>query len=284
MFCHICGGGEFKVRSGRVRDMPDLKILECSHCGLTFLESFDHISDKHYEDSPIVGPIHDSIGGWLKETALDDARRFDEYKDVMAGRKILDFGCGAGGFISRCNDIASTADGVEPERQIGEYYKGTVAIWQSLNEVPAGKRYDFITAFHVLEHLHEPREVLRELGERLEGGGRIIIEVPSSNDALVTLYESEPFSRFTYWSQHLWLFNAHSLGLLAKQAGLRVVATRYYQRYPLSNHLYWLSTGTPGGHHKWAFLDSPELTQAYESALARLGKTDTIICYLEKDV
>ncbi len=78
-----------------------------------------------------------------------------------------------------------------------------------------------------------------------------------------------------------YLFNAETLRRLAEQAGLRIVSIQQYQRYPLSNHLYWLSQYKPGGHQKWAFLDSPELKSAYGNALAAIGKYDALIAHLE---
>jgi hypothetical protein len=51
-----------------------------------------------------------------------------------------------------------------------------------------------------------------------------------------------------HWSQHLFLFNTETLRLLADKAELRIVSIQQCQRYPRSNHLYWLSQGKPGGH------------------------------------
>ena len=123
--------------------------------------------------------------------------------------------------------------------------------------------------------------MLTSLAGSLKPNGRMIVEVPNANDVLLTMYDCDAFQRFTYWSQHLFLFNAATLEMLARQAGLRVVAVQHYQRYPLSNHLHWLSQGKPGGHQRWAFLDTPELAGAYANTLAALGKTDTLIAHLE---
>jgi 2-polyprenyl-3-methyl-5-hydroxy-6-metoxy-1,4-benzoquinol methylase len=60
-----------------------------------------------------------------------------------------------------------------------------------------------ITAFHVVEHLPDPRAILKALANMLAKNGRMVIEVPSSEDVLLTLYDSDAFQRFTYWSQHL---------------------------------------------------------------------------------
>ena len=144
-----------------------------------------------------------------------------------------------------------------------------------------GGGYDLITAFHVIEHLPDPLQVLKSLAEKLSLNGQIIIEVPNSEDALLTLYDCDAFQHFTYWSQHLFLFNSNNLNLLARKAGLKVKAIQHIQRYPLSNHLHWLSKGMPGGHKAWSFIDSPELNNAYVNALAAIGKTDTLVAFLE---
>ena len=111
----------------------------------------------------------------------------------------------------------------------------------------------------------------------------MVVKVPSSEDVLLTLYDSSAFQHFTYWSQHLFLFNAETLRRLAKQAGPCIVSIQQYQRYPLSNHLHWLSKGKPGGHQKWPFLDSSNLNEAYANSLASIGKCDTLIAWLEKE-
>ena len=124
--------------------------------------------------------------------------------------------------------------------------------------------------------------MLRELAARLKDLGRLVIEVPNSEDALITLFDNDAFQCFTYWSQHLFLFNTETMRRLATQAGLKVVSIQQFQRYPLSNHLHWLSRNQPGGHQHWSFLDSPELKNAYANTLATIGKCDTLIVHLEK--
>lgn len=169
--------------------------------------------------------------------------------------------------------------GVELERRVREYWSKTIPIYENLKDV--GKDYDLITAFHVIEHLPDPRAMLINMSKHLKESGRLVVEVPSSEDALLTFYENDAFQRFTYWSQHLFLFNVATLHRLATQAGLRVVSIQQYQRYPLSNHLHWLSRNLPSGHKHWSFLDTPGLTTAYAASLASIGKCDTIIAYLE---
>jgi 2-polyprenyl-3-methyl-5-hydroxy-6-metoxy-1,4-benzoquinol methylase len=279
MTCYLCGGDTFAARPGVVRDDPSLKILECTTCGLVTLSSLEHIRAGHYENSGMHGAEQPSMETWLRDCAADDARRFEMLRAQLVNKRVLDFGCGAGGFVVRAGELAASIAGVEPEKRVGEYWGDRITIHPDM--AAAGGSYDLITAFHVVEHLSDPRAVLSMLAKHLRPGGRIVIEVPSASDALLTLYESEAFQRFTYWSQHLFLFNAETLRRVAVQAGFRVTAVEQVQRYPLSNHLFWLSKGKPGGHHRWEFLNSPALDSAYAAALGAVGKCDTIVAYFE---
>lgn len=221
-----------------------------------------------------------SIEAWLRATEADDNRRFEMLQGQMIEKRILDFGCGAGGFLRKSLTVAATTTGIEPEIRVRDHWQEAISLYADLEDVEGD--FDLITAFHVIEHLTDPRAMLGQLAGVLAPSGRIVIEVPNADDALLTLYESDAFQRFAYWSQHLWLFNAQTMRRLAFQAGLRVVAICQLQRYPLSNHLHWLSKEKPGGHQRWSFLDTAALTQAYEASLAALGKCDTIVAYLEK--
>lgn len=279
MNCYLCETSNFHTTKGRVRDNPALSILECANCSLVFLSSLKHIDDSFYENSGMHGAELVPIPAWLKETGWDDQRRFEMVKPMLPNKRLLDFGCGAAGFLRRAKALAAEVTGIELETRVREYWAKQINIVSSIED--AGDGYDLITAFHVIEHLPDPRDMLNKLARLLKPQGRMVIEVPSSEDALLTLYDCDAFQRFTYWSQHLFLFNSTTLATLARQAGLRIVAIQHYQRYPLSNHLHWLSQGQPGGHQRWAFLDNEEMTRAYANTLAALGKTDTLIAHLE---
>ena len=282
--CYLCSNDAFTIRKGVVRDNPSLKVVECIACGLVTLDSLQHMQSSHYESAAThvndaASPEHASMESWLRFSERDDRRRFEALKPLLANRRVLDFGCGAGGFVKLSADVASSVAGVELERRVREHWGKSLPIFGSIAD--AGRDYDVITAFHVVEHLPDPRQTLHELAAPLARGGRLVVEVPSASDAMIQIYDSDPFQRFTYWSEHLFLFNAATMATLARQAGFRVVSVEQVQRYPLSNHLYWLSRGLPGGHRQWSFLDTPALTAAYADSLAAHGMCDTIVAHLE---
>jgi len=280
MKCYLCGATNFSTRKGRARDNPNLQILECNGCGLVSLSDDSHITKDFYTNSGMHGEDPIAMEAWLKVSEWDDLRRFEMLRSILPSKNLLDFGCGAAGFLRMASSLAETATGIELEDRVIKYWLGKLNIIQNIHDAGRQGGYELITAFHVIEHLADPLEILKSLAERLSASGRMVIEVPSSEDALLTLYDCNAFQHYTYWSQHLYLFNANTLEMLAKQAGLKVKAIQHIQRYPLSNHLHWLSKGMPGGHQYWAFLDSPELANSYASTLASLGKTDTLIAYL----
>jgi 2-polyprenyl-3-methyl-5-hydroxy-6-metoxy-1,4-benzoquinol methylase len=280
MSCYLCAGTEFTTRKGGVRDDPSLEILECNGCGLVALSSLEHIRAGHYETSGMHGDELPSMESWLRESERDDRRRVEMLRSRLANRRVMDFGSGAGGFVNEATGLAAEVCGIEPERRVHEYWGERLRLFEDLDSVDG--EFDLITAFHVIEHLPDPRSILQKLEKRLNDGGRLVVEVPSADDALLTLYECDAFQRFTYWSQHLFLFTPDTLTQLAVQAGLKVTGIQQLQRYPLSNHLHWLSKGRPGGHESWSFLDTRALSDAYSAALGAIGKCDTLVAHLTR--
>jgi 2-polyprenyl-3-methyl-5-hydroxy-6-metoxy-1,4-benzoquinol methylase len=281
MNCKLCGSDNFKYRNGEVRDNKELKILECLNCSLVYLSSVNHIDQSFYEESNMHKKI--DFHKWQNDTKEDDERRFEFMKTMIRNKSVLDFGSGNGGFAILAKNITKNITAVELEKAVVPHYeKNAISLYDDLDKID--KKFDYITAFHVLEHLSEPEIIIKKMLNLLNKGGKIILEVPNSNDALLSIYESEAFSKFTYWSCHLYLYNQHTITLLAKNTSLKVDFVKYIQRYPLSNHLYWLSKNRSGGHEKWAnFIDSKELNSAYEAQLASIGATDTILAMLSKE-
>ena len=284
MKCYLCNSQNNFKRPGSVRDNKKLKILECNDCGLVYLSSTKHIKKLHYENSGLHNGEKPNVNSWLELNRVDDVRRYNFLKKRVVNKKILDFGCGAGGFLELVSKRAKKANGIEIEKAMQQsYINRNLNVFSSYKQaLQSSKKWNILTAFHVVEHLLDPIKILSKLSELLTDDGEMIIEVPNSEDALLTLYENKAFQNFTYWSQHLYLFNNHNLKELAKRAKLKVKWIKYVQRHPLSNHLYWLSKGKPAGHKVWNFLNNTSLNKKYEIQLAELGITDTIMICLKK--
>lgn len=279
--CYACGCTRKTERAGKVRDDDSATIWECDNCGFVFLDGLTPPDEEYYANSGMHGGQPTEISKWLRETKKDDERRFNQLSNQITNKAVLDFGCGAGGFLTLAKQKAEIAEGVELEKRLRPHFdQQGLSVYEDVNNIE--RYYDIITSFHVLEHVEDPVGILRSLAAILENDGKLLLEVPSASDALLTLYGSKGFSRFTYWSCHLYLFSEQAIRFVAAKAGLKVDYIKQYQRYPLSNHLFWLAKGLPGGHETWSFIDDDELNHAYSNALSRLGVADTLIFQLSK--
>ncbi|ELJ8900047.1 methyltransferase domain-containing protein, partial [Campylobacter jejuni] len=142
---------------------------------------------------------------------------------------------------------------------------------------------DVVTLFHCIAHIHDPIMLLKKLSEKLKKNGKIIIETPNANDALLDIYKNKGFSNFTYQKCMLYHFNKYSLYQIARKSSLDIDFIKHIQRYPLSNTLYWLNNNLPAGQKYWgSIIDNKNLQNAYEATLASIGATDTLFAQFSK--
>jgi 2-polyprenyl-3-methyl-5-hydroxy-6-metoxy-1,4-benzoquinol methylase len=81
--------------------------------------------------------------------------------------------------------------------------------------------YDVVCAWHVLEHLPEPRTSLARVFSLLAPGGVLCVEVPNVA-SVASRRAGESWSRL-YPEHHVTQFSPESLGVLLEQAGLEVL-------------------------------------------------------------
>ena len=111
MNCYLCHSVRFFQRIGSVRDNSDLNILECQNCGLVQLSSHEHLKAGHYENSGMHGLKPEPLEVWERNTAEDDQRRFKMLRSLLINQRVLDFGCGNGGFLKRAKLLAAEVTG-----------------------------------------------------------------------------------------------------------------------------------------------------------------------------
>lgn len=280
--CPVCQGKSALIHIG-TRDDSSIDVYRCSDCGTKFLNAVN--SDNDYENGYMYQKNRLSdldIEKRLQMFQKDDIRRFEMVGKLCAGKSVLDFGCGFGGFLKQVAKVTDTCCGVELGREEREYLgsKG-IRCYRTIEELH--EKADIMTLFHTFEHLAEPRIWLDKFSEFIVPGGYLIIEVPHADDILLSLYESEKFADFTYWSAHIFLYTMKSLSMLIEENGkFDIVSAGQVQRYTIANHLLWLAKGQPGGHEKWDFLDGKELNETYAEKLRQLQMCDTLFYVLRR--
>jgi SAM-dependent methyltransferase len=145
--------------------------------------------------------------------------------------RLLDFGCGSGGFLVEARAAGFEVMGLELNRDLARHVEQVhgIPVHQGLISDPefAGERFDVIITSQVFEHLLDPAATLRELRRHLLPGGPgspaglILIEVPNLLDFRERLRRGSMMD-----DSHLFYFTAASLGRLLRDGGFRVLEVR----------------------------------------------------------
>lgn len=294
MKCLVCGNESFEVFHKGTRDNKDVDVMKCIGCNSFQLSSFSQIYDGFYENGNMRKNQYivskDSYSdqlweSWIAETKDDDCRRVTAIEKMIArDSRVLDFGCGNGGFLrelrkGKYNNIV----GVELDKEARtRLLNEDIEVYKNLESIDKTIKFDVVTMFQVIEHLENPHEIVNDIKNMLAMGGLLIIETPNAEDALISQYHSKSFMDFTFWSEHVFLYNSTSLERLMKDCGFSTVNNGQVQRYPLANTLYWLAENGPGGHVKWSEFKSDLLDEAYTSILQRMNKCDTLFGIFKK--
>ncbi len=278
----IVSSGDWE-QVGVTRDRPDISVLRCRRSGVLFLETSQHIDLEYYEHEydPRPGTL---IGDRYERRVRthDLSRRSKMLRPLVREKPWLDFGAGRGEIVRELADQSGPCVAVEPSQlQRDAMQRDGIRAVRSIDEL-GEERFSVATMFHVVEHLVDPAATIDEVRTVMFDDATLVVEIPHARDALLSLFRSEEFTSFTYWSQHLVLHTRESLAAVLGQAGFTDVLIRGYQRYGVANHLYWLAEGQPGGHAIWTQISGRSLDEAYEAALAAIDSSDTLVAYARK--
>jgi SAM-dependent methyltransferase len=226
-------------------------------------------------------PRHQSLG----LTEYKKARRVIEsrYSKIEicfnGASSVLEIGAADGAFLAHLRlmrpGLALAA--IEPDESTRQQRDAIAGLHQFATlkaAVDSGLTVDVICLFHVFEHLTDPAEWLSSARRLLAPGGKIIIEVPSLDDPLLSLYRLAAYRNFYFQRQHPFVYSAASLSRILEYYGFSVDIIPY-QRYGMENHLAWLSAGKPGGNAEFRSIFGGCETD-YIAALEARGLTDTV--------
>lgn len=122
--------------------------------------------------------------------------------------KLLDVGAGTGDFLLEARKAGWKINGIEPNDDARERAKEKgVELFENTEKFKSNK-FDVITLWHVLEHVHDLRTQIIEYEHLLKKNGLLLIAVPNfkSYDAQ---YYKEHWAAFDV-PRHLWHFSQNS--------------------------------------------------------------------------
>ncbi len=155
--------------------------------------------------------------------------------------KLLDVGCGSGRFLAWMKDLGWEVMGTKPDSEAVKVAREKFHIdvhHGTLEEARfPDESADVITLIHVIEHLSDPVNTLKECKRVLKNNGRIIVLTPNVNSLTHKVFEKawiplEP-------PRHFHLFSLHTVLICAERAGLKV-----FQMRTTARQANWIWSGS----------------------------------------
>lgn len=238
--CKACGGAYLDPR-------PSPKTI-----GLAYKNYYTHgqeaVLQESYEKMSLFRKIRrrlvNGYTNWRFGTNKKDANRWgvilaflipfvrssidNKYRDLPKRQKkelvLLDLGCGDGTFLQTARDCGWRVVGLDPDpeavkevQQRGfEVHHGGIEVFEGEEDV-----FDYICMSHVIEHLHNPNDILKDCRRILKPGGTLWIETPNINSFGCTFFGKN--WRGIEAPRHLVIQTSKSLVFLLQASGFREI-------------------------------------------------------------
>ncbi len=238
--CPVCQGAKFSpflvCEDNTANTAQKFNLLHCDACSFVFTsprptaegivkyyQSGNYISHSN-EQKGIISKIYYYVRERALARKLNIINEFSTQNNQQNNEKhLLDMGCGVGAFLDICAQNNWNIEGVETDTEARnlaiktlsnnqkkqENSNQEITIFADVFEIKTEKKYDIITLWHVLEHIHELDKTITHLKNLLKPNGKLIIAVPNleSDDAKF-------FGRF--WAaydvpRHLYHFSKKTL-------------------------------------------------------------------------
>lgn len=228
----------FAIAPGRFR------LVRCRACGCIFQHPMPSAAElaRYYADGYWWSPPAPRAG----EPQLLVARLEHAYRALVArdhvrfvercarrdatGRALLDIGCGEGLFLHLARRRGFEAHGMDPSARAVELARARYgldvrrgAIGSDLWE---GRPFDFVTMFHVLEHVPDPRAALAYAGAHLRPGGSLILQVPNVRSLQARYFGARWYGLDV--PRHVINYSPEALRIVLRDSGFEIAAVKRF--------------------------------------------------------
>ena len=207
-------------------------IVKCNGCNFTFTnpipleseigsyyESEDYISHSNTRKG-IVNSLYQIVRNYTLDKKVALLRKLND------GFQLLDIGSGTGEFLNHCKKNGFEVSGVEPSKiareSANQNFNLSVKEESSLAHFE-NNSFDFITMWHVLEHVYHLNDRVNELKRLIKQEGHIIVAVPNYHSWDAKKYK-ENWAAYDV-PRHLYHFTPDTIKELFLKHGLKLIDT-----------------------------------------------------------
>jgi SAM-dependent methyltransferase len=193
-----------------------LRVHQCGACG--FVQLTERLEEDYYDDYVMTTSHSPQMVTYQRAQAEDFVARFG-----LAGRHVVEVGCGDGNYLALLQAAGAIGSGVEPSdpfRRMAlarglDVAGGYVGRGSRL----AGAPFDAFVTRQVLEHVPDPNDFLQGIRENLVANGVGLVEVPSLEQAM------EHGRFYDFFADHLNYFSSVTLRHALERNGIIVLDT-----------------------------------------------------------
>lgn len=202
-------------------------FYRCLQCGVCFIhptpddaQLLRYYESDYYGGSPrkFIEPIAKVIAYFQWERARRVARV------VPQGGRILDLGCGNGGFLEKIKLLGYEVEGTEwteaSANRVSKTSGITIHVGDLLGLDLPERHFDAVTMWHVLEHVRNPFETLLKVHHLLKDKGFLFLSLPNQDS-----WQSRVFGQAWFHldpPRHLYGFGLPSLRRLLELSGFAI--------------------------------------------------------------
>lgn len=251
--CNCCGGKDLV----KVYEQPDtlfhhdewFDVVECSRCGLGFVNPRPSAQE--------IGKYYPKDFFSIFDGEAENTRRYTEQTKYLPAISrdansqpslLLDVGCANGDFPRFMRQRGWRVEGLEVSDNAAKIDDFPVYN-MPLPEIPLnGPRYDAITAWAVLEHVHDPKAYFAKAENLLKPGGTFAFLITNFNSLSSRALFNEDIPR------HLYFFTEDTLHKYLSDAGLlvdKIVHTRKIYGMVPANILIYAFSKLTGRKLSW---------------------------------
>lgn len=252
-------------------------VIQCVACDFVYLnpimtdEEYNKFYDNDEQRKFAASVTKETEEQYQCKISRDDKRRAELVNNHTSASNLLDIGTGFSNFVGLIDGAigidVSESRARDAQRRGLDVRLCDIFDWE--------EKMKNATLFHVLEHIPDPKPFLRRIYDVLDDNGRLVVEVPNLNDALVGI---KRYQDFYFQNAHCSYFTPKTLEGLLKNEGFVVKKEIKLQRYSLDNHLHWLLKGKPGKIKALSFLNP-----VYSAMLKAINRHDTIFFVCSKE-
>ena len=207
-------------------------VWKCDNCTLMFTQDIPaqesigayYVSENYISHSDTRKGLVNKLYHTVRKRTLASKLKLVIHETGLTQGNMLDIGSGTGAFLHTMKKAGWNVTGIEPDEQA----RAKASANYGLETLPASElfnlsagRFNAITMWHVLEHVHQLHEYVAQLKKLLAPGGKLFIAVPN-----YTSYDAGNYRE--NWAaydvpRHLYHFSPQSMNVLMKLHGLSVL-------------------------------------------------------------